>query len=91
MAATPDGAIVVDTAAGEILPKHFPEAEELDGGVGPSEGEDLAAWVLRQAISRQTSALLQLFLGGKPPQPIFVHPFADVRVTLGADGMPAQR
>ncbi|CAE7496481.1 dapb3 [Symbiodinium natans] len=74
---TPRGALVIDTAAGGNLPEHHPQAGDLDSDIQRAEDSDLATWVLEQAVLRQTSALVRLS-AEKAPQPIFVHPFADV-------------
>ena len=80
---TPRGALVIDTAAGGNLPEHHPQAGDLDSDIQRAEDSDLATWVLEQAVLRQTSALVRLS-AEKAPQPIFVHPFADVLANLGA-------
>ncbi|CAE7242976.1 dapb3 [Symbiodinium sp. CCMP2592] len=74
---TPHGAIVIDTAAAGSLPEHFPQPEDLASDTKKPSDEDLATWILQQAVLRQTSALVRLSAGDSP-QPVFVHPFCDV-------------
>ncbi|CAE7511898.1 dapb3 [Symbiodinium microadriaticum] len=77
VSATLHGAIVIDTAAVGSLPEHFPQPEDLASDITKPSDEDLASWILEQAVLRQTSALVRLS-SGDAPQPIFVHPFCDV-------------
>ena len=79
---TPHGAIVIDTAAAGSLPEHFPQPEDLASDTIKPLDEDLATWILQQAVLRQTSALVRLSAGDSP-QPVFVHPFCDVVARLG--------
>jgi len=60
---TPHGAIVIDTAAAGSLPEHFPQPEDLASDTIKPLDEDLATWILQQAVLRQTSALVRLSAG----------------------------
>jgi len=70
-------------------PQNFPPAGDLLVEDIPS-GSAMADWVLEQSKKRKTAALVQL-QSGRPPRPLFVHPFADLtvkQVFLSSSGEP---
>ncbi|CAE8637892.1 unnamed protein product [Polarella glacialis] len=76
------GAYAVDVVRADATePKAFPPAADLmapEGVTPPKSEAELAAWVLRQCLARETSALVHITADGSAPVPLFAHPFADV-------------